>query len=63
MPRSTRRRRVLWTAADLKILKTLAGKHSVRQLARQLKRSEAAVRFKAWEKRITLAVRKSARGR
>jgi hypothetical protein len=57
MPRP-RRKRVLWTAAELKLLKKLAGKRGVRQIAKQLKRSEAAVRFKAWQKRIKLAVRK-----
>ena len=58
MPRTTRRRRVLWTADELKTLRKLAGKEGVRKIARQLKRSEAAVRFKAWQKRIKLAVRK-----
>jgi hypothetical protein len=57
MPRP-RRKRVLWTTAELKLLKKLAGKRGVRQIAKQLKRSEAAVRFKAWQKRIKLAVRK-----
>jgi hypothetical protein len=42
----------------LKTLKKLAGKQGVRKIAKQLKRSEAAVRFKAWQKRIKLAVRK-----
>ncbi len=58
MPR-TRRKRVLWTPAELKVLKQLAGRQGVRRIARQLKRSEAAVRFKAWQKRIKLAVRKA----
>jgi hypothetical protein len=58
MPRTTRRRRVLWTTVELKTLRKLAGKDGVRKIARQLKRSEAAVRFKAWQKRIKLAVRK-----
>ena len=57
----SRRKRVLWTAAELKVLKKLAGKQGVRRIARQLKRSEAAVRFKAWQKRIKLAVRKVAK--
>ena len=55
----SRRKRVLWTAAELRVLKKLAGKQGVRRIARQLKRSEAAVRFKAWQKRIKLAVRKA----
>ena len=57
MPR-TRRKRVLWTASELKLLKKMAGRQGVRKIARQLKRSEAAVRFKAWQKRIKLALRK-----
>lgn len=57
MPRP-RRKRVLWTAAELKLLKKLAGKQGVRRIAKQLKRSEAAVRFKAWQKRIKLAVKR-----
>jgi hypothetical protein len=55
----TRRKRVLWTAGELKLLKKLAGRQGVRRIARQLKRSEAAVRFKAWQKRIKLAVKKA----
>jgi hypothetical protein len=57
MPR-TRRKRVLWTATELKLLKKMAGRQGVRKIARQLKRSEAAVRFKAWQKRIKLALKK-----
>jgi hypothetical protein len=58
MPRTKRRRRVLWTTVELKTLRKLAGKDGVRKIARQLKRSEAAVRFKAWQKRIKLAIKK-----
>ena len=58
MPRTTRRKRILWTTDELKTLRKLAGKEGVRKIARQLKRSEAAVRFKAWQKRIKLAVKK-----
>ena len=54
-----RRKRVLWTAAELKLLKQLAGKQGVRKISRQLKRSEAAVRFKAWQKRIKLALKRA----
>jgi hypothetical protein len=36
----------------------MAGRQGVRKIARQLKRSEAAVRFKAWQKRIKLALKK-----
>jgi hypothetical protein len=58
MPRPRRRKRVLWTARELSTLKKLAGRQGVRRIAKQLGRSEAAVRFKAWQKRIKLAVRK-----
>jgi hypothetical protein len=59
MPRSRRRKRVLWTSRELTTLKKLAGRQGVRRIAKQLGRSEAAVRFKAWQKRIKLAVRKA----
>jgi hypothetical protein len=49
-----RRKRVLWTAADLKLLRQQAGKQSLAQLGRALKRSPAAVRFKASSLRISL---------
>jgi hypothetical protein len=60
MPRITRRKRILWTTDELKTLRKLAGREGVRKIARQLKRSEAAIRFKAWQKRIKLAVKKVA---
>jgi hypothetical protein len=57
-----------WTAADLKTLRRLAGRESTRTISKELKRSEGAVRFKAWAERIRLrrparkkAVKKSAR--
>ena len=59
MPRTMRRKRVIWTVDELKTLRKLAGKESVKKIARQLKRSEAAVRFKAWQLRLKLAVRKT----
>jgi hypothetical protein len=62
MPR-TRRKRILWSSADVKLLKQLAGKQSARQIARQLKRSEAAVRYKAWEGGVKLGARRRARGK
>jgi len=55
MPRM-HRKRILWSPAHVKLLKQLAGKKPVKRIARELKRSEAAVRFKAWQKRIKLAV-------
>jgi hypothetical protein len=58
MPRP-RRKRILWTSDELKLLRKLAGRQNVSRIARQLKRSEAAVRFKAWQKRIKLAVKRA----
>jgi len=49
-----RRKRVLWTAADVKLLRQQAGKQTLAQLGRTLKRSAAAVRFKASSLRISL---------
>ena len=46
-----------WSAADLSALKSLAGKKSVAHIAGKLKRSEAAVRYKAWSKRVRLTSR------
>jgi hypothetical protein len=43
-----------WTATDLKTLRRLAGRESTRTISKQLKRSEGAVRFKAWAERIKL---------
>jgi hypothetical protein len=58
MPRP-RRKRVLWSTAELKLLRTLAGRESARRIARKLKRSLQAVRFKAHAKRISLALKRS----
>lgn len=55
MPRM-RRKRILWTSADVKVLKQLAGKQSAKNIARQLKRSEAGVRFKAWQMKLSLGL-------
>ena len=49
-----KKKRILWTPADLKVLRQHAGKKSLPQLARLLKRSEAALRFKAFTHRISL---------
>jgi hypothetical protein len=49
-----RNQRVLWTAADLKTLRQNAGKKSLAQIAKLLKRSVAAVRFKSHTHRISL---------
>lgn len=50
-----------WSTADLRILKKRAGKEPKAHIARTLKRSEAAVTFKAFTLRLSLRVR--ARGR
>lgn len=54
---SARRKRVLWTRTDLKVLRASAGKKTLQQIARLLKRSAAAVRFKASAQRISLRLR------
>jgi hypothetical protein len=46
-----------WTRSDVKVLRTLAGRKSVKTIGRTLRRTEAAVRFKAHTKRITLAMK------
>jgi hypothetical protein len=53
-----RRKRILWTSADLKALKTRAGKTSAAELSRQLRRSVTAVRIKASELRLSLKLKK-----
>jgi len=57
MPSARKKKRIAWTAADLKLLKSLAGKQPVSKIARQLKRSEAGVRFQAHKKRVSLALK------
>lgn len=50
-----RRKRVDWSAADVKVLKGYAGKRSAKQIGKVLKRSESAVRFKAHTLKLSLA--------
>ena len=45
-----------WTASDTKKLRQLAGKKAASAIGRLLKRSEAAVRFKAHALGLSLAV-------
>lgn len=52
-----RRKRVDWSAADVKALKGHAGKKSASQIGKVLKRSVAAVRFKAHMLKVSLATR------
>jgi|HubBroStandDraft_1064217.scaffolds.fasta_scaffold502101_2 hypothetical protein len=61
MPRATaksRRRRILWTAGDVRLLKSSARRQPVAKIARALRRTEAAVRFKANTLKISLALKK-----
>jgi hypothetical protein len=52
---SSRQTRRLWSNADLQTLRKRAGLSAVHVLARVLKRSDSAVRFKAWSTKISLA--------
>jgi len=58
MPRSKKKRtRILWTTADLKQLKSLAGRQAVSSIAKRLGRTAAAVRRKATLSGISLAMK------
>jgi hypothetical protein len=46
-----------WTRSDVKTMRGLAGKKSVKAIGRALKRTEAAVRFKAHAEGISLAMK------
>jgi len=46
-----------WSATDVRTLKKLAGRERKARIARALKRSEAAVTFKAFKLRLSLRVR------
>jgi hypothetical protein len=58
MPR-VRSKRAFWTSQDLKLLRKLAGRQSAARIARQLRRSVLAVRFKAHVKGISLALKRA----
>jgi hypothetical protein len=45
-----------WTASDLKTLRRLAGKRPAKGIAKELKRSEVAIRLKASQEGISLRV-------
>lgn len=51
-------KRVNWTAADVKLLKSQARRVPAARIARDLRRSEAAVRYKAQSLGVSLALRK-----
>lgn len=46
-----------WTRTHVALMRRLAGRVSTRRIARQLKRSEAAVRFKAHKIALSLRLR------
>lgn len=46
-----------WTPAHIKHLRRLAGRKSVKGIGRELRRTEAAVRFKAHMEGISLAMK------
>lgn len=54
--KATRRKRVLWTAGDIRLLRSEARRKPVSKIARQLGRSEAAVRYKATVLKVSLAL-------
>ena len=57
MKQSKRRvRRKLWTRGEITVLKRLAGRMSAAKIARRLRRSPAAVTFKAHIQGISLRV-------
>ena len=58
MPRP-RRKRIVWSTAELKLLRNLAGRESAARIARKLKRTVQAIRFKAHVNRISLALKRS----
>jgi len=58
MPRS-RRKRIVWSTTDLKLLRSLAGRESAARIARKLRRTVQAVRYKAHVNRISLALKRS----
>lgn len=55
MPRP--RKIKLWTSEEIKLLRRLTGHKSAAAIGRALKRSEAAVRFKAHMEGVSLAVK------
>ena len=50
-----------WTAQDVRTLRQLAGKEPRARIARALRRSPAAVTFKAFKLRLSLRVRDKSR--
>jgi hypothetical protein len=62
MPRARKKKAINpWTPADIKNLRSVAGKHPARVIAKTVKRSEGAVRQKALALKISLRVRSRAK--
>ena len=57
MARKSRKKRNPWTAADVKTIRSLAGRQSAKAIGRGLKRTEGAVRQKALVLGISLRVK------
>jgi hypothetical protein len=57
------RKRREWTKSDVRELKSLAKKVPARQIARKLRRSEGAVRQKAFALGSSLGTRRGRRGK
>jgi hypothetical protein len=54
---SRKTKRALWTAVEEKKLRRLSGRTSAARIAKELRRTEAAVRFKAHVISVSLAQR------
>jgi len=52
-----RRKRNVWTPTDLKQLKRMAGRLSAGRIARELRRTEGAVRVRASQEGVSLRLR------
>jgi hypothetical protein len=55
--RKMKRTGILWTAAQEKHLRRLSGRRALRGIARELRRTEAAVRNKAHKLGVSLALK------
>jgi hypothetical protein len=55
--RKAKRTRILWTATQENQLRRLSGRSALRRIARELRRSEAAVRNKAHLLGLSLALK------
>jgi len=51
-----RTKRIPWSPADLRTMKKLAGRQSASRIARELRRTEGAVRVRASQEGLSLRV-------